>query len=154
MHCINSYTNWLLYLIPNNRWITLWTQSASSALTLYYSWYVANVNEFSCQLSTLVYYYRSYSINIPRLLLMWLNLRQSTMWAQITWSYIFANIFRSKHSIPIPQATEEIPLHSAVVMKIFCGSINSYKIMIKQKQKNRQFFELRWSIFAGPVTYI
>ena len=25
-------------------------------------------------------------------------------------------------------------------MKIFCGSINSYKVMIEQKQKNRQFF--------------
>ena len=33
---------------------------------------------------------------------MWPGLRKSTMWAQITSSYIFTNIFRSKCTIPFP----------------------------------------------------
>ena len=33
---------------------------------------------------------------------MWLGLRKSTMWVQITPSYIYANIFRSEWTIPFP----------------------------------------------------
>ena len=33
---------------------------------------------------------------------MWPGLRKSTMWAQITPSYIFGNIFSSERSIPFP----------------------------------------------------
>ena len=45
---------------------------------------------------------------------MWSGLQKPTMWAQITSSYIFANVFRSEYTIPFPQAAEESPLNSAV----------------------------------------
>ena len=42
---------------------------------------------------------QSYVIGVDK---MWPGLQKSTMWAQITLSYIFANIFRSEYSMPIP----------------------------------------------------
>ena len=38
--------------------------------------------------------------------------------------------------------------------KVFCGSINSYQVMVKQIQTKSAIFTLRWLIFAGPVTYV
>ena len=58
--------------------------------------------------------------------IMWPGLQRLTMWAQITPSYIFGNIFRSECTIPFSLVAEESPINSAVVMKICCNSINSY----------------------------
>ena len=52
---------------------------------------------------------------------------------------IFLLISLSKCSISIPYTAEESPLNSTVVMKICCGSINSYKVMIEENEKIGNF---------------
>ena len=84
---------------------------------------------------------------------MWPGLQKSIMWAQITPSYIFANIFSSECGIPFPSISEESSLNSAVVTEILlclCKQFVSYDRA--KMEKISDFFALTWLIFAGPVT--
>ena len=49
---------------------------------------------------------------------LWLGLWKSTMWVQITLSYILASIFCLECSNSFPWAAEESPLNPVIVMKI------------------------------------
>ena len=82
---------------------------------------------------------------------MWGGLRKSTMWAQITPSYIFTNIFNSECGIPFLLISEESPLNSTVVTKILLYLCKWFISYDRAKTKNPQFFVLTWLIFAGPV---
>ena len=61
---------------------------------------------------------------------LWLGLQKSTVWVQITPSYIIINVSSSKWNISILSALKDSPLNSAFVVKILCyyfKQIVSYK---------------------------
>ena len=86
---------------------------------------------------------------------MWPGLRKSTVWVQITPSYIFMNIFHSEMRIYFLLTSEESPLHSTLGILIL---FNSYKQILSydsaKLKKVGDFYVLTWLIFTGPVTYV
>ena len=73
---------------------------------------------------------------------------------QITPSYIFMTIFRSKISIHFLSTSKDFPLNSTSIVLIL---FNSYKQIIsydRVKLKNRRFFCVHMVDFAGQVTFV
>ena len=60
--------------------------------------------------------------------------------AQITLSYIFANIFSSESGIPLPSISEESPLNSAVVTEILLCLYEQFISYDRAKTKKSAIF--------------
>ena len=82
---------------------------------------------------------------------MWPGLWISTMWTQITLSYISSNIFSSECGIPFPQISEESPLNSAVVTEILLCLYKQFLSYDRAKtEKNQRFFCAHKVDFCRP----